>query len=206
MNRNQPFGLRFYRSSVKKTVVEGVLIYRHGRIRNDRADFDLIFRCLYPLWADRFLLKDYRVFDEAEGVRLRLEHGQSLVWANGKSSLLVFSASVLESLGPRMEEGEGNLLLIYDSPPPETMTFADSWNFSPRRKPNRKHPRNRWREGLHCVIHNWDGIYWELFTVDEQECVRLLDEHRDNRALTPYWVDFDKDFPDPRNHVELERA
>lgn len=100
-----------------------------------------------------------------------------------------------------MEEFEGNLLLIYDQVPPETMTFREWWDFSD----GSKVPRNRWRDGLHCVLHNWDGIYWEIFTVSEEERRILLQTHLSNPALHMFIVDFNNDFPHPRE-AELERA
>lgn len=184
------YGLRFYPASVTTRNFEGVPFIMHGSVSEKYSDFHLIFRSLYPLWQDKFLLRWKNVLGgEHEGLPSKDAYDSLVVWDSEKTMVCAFSAKALDLIGMSMPDE--HTLLIYDSPPPGSMTWQKLYDFSSGGK--KKHKRNRWRENLHCILHNHDGIYWELFTVDEQECIKLRERHCQNAALRMCPVDFYED-------------
>jgi hypothetical protein len=51
----------------------------------------------------------------------------------------------------------------------------------------------------------WDDIYWQLFTTDPADLDILIQAHTSDPKLKMYFVDLDREFPDPSNE-ELQPA
>jgi hypothetical protein len=189
-------GIRFYRSSVRTVPGADAPIFLHGRIEEHRSDFDFIFRCLYRGWESKFLLADnsFIYSEDAD------PFGGALMWSNVSAGHVVLRASVLDRVGPNVNESEGSELLIFNKPPPASMTWQQYRDLTgPVTGPN------IWPDDLHCLAHNWDGIYWEIFSEAPEEYQRLLTAHSQVAALKAYWVDFQHDYPNPRE-CQLEVA
>ena len=184
-------GLRFYRSSIRRVDEGGTPMFLHGQIEPDRSDFDLIFRPLYPRYEGKFMLSAHEIFSADTQEESLANVQRRLVWANGRTSLMVHDASALDFMGPTMEEFQGKDLLIWNDLPHPSMTWQDYLGivYAPGER--------RWPPSLHCLLHCWDGIYWEIFTTDESELRELLKAHRDRAALQIFHVDFALDYPNP---------
>jgi hypothetical protein len=197
MDANSP-GLRFYRSSVRQTRGNGVPILVHGQIEPGRSDFDVIFRCLYPRWKPLCILSEHWRF-EPEQRRDMLRHVRGgMIWANGDTSLILHHARVLERRGRSMQEFEGNTLLLYAEPPPETLSWEEYLCIA-------GHGERSYPAAIRTVLHNFDGIYWEIYSTDPSDLDLLISEHRGNDALQMFRVEFGADFPTPGNR-SLQRA
>jgi hypothetical protein len=192
-------GLRFYRKSVCVESNRGTPVFRHGSIESGRSDFDLIFRCLYPRWIRKVFVDPYCSGDDEYISELKGKFGDKLLWATPATSVRAFRATALDSLGFGIPEFDSCELLVYNIQPNASLTFEEL------AIPQYADGRNEWRDGLHCVLHNFDGVYWELFSTDQGDYRKLLETHSQNGALTMYWVDFQADYPTPRN-FELRPA
>jgi hypothetical protein len=52
---------------------------------------------------------------------------------------------------------------------------------------------------MRAVLHMWDDIYWQLFSTVRSDIDFLIQVHADDPRLDLYYVDFDKEYPDPSN-------
>ena len=185
-------GLRFYRASVREEQAGSLPVFVHGQIEPGLSDFDVIFRCLYERWKNLYLLSAHLQFDEISRAEILRYVQGGLVWANGKTSLLLHQARVLARRGRRMEEFDDNMLLLFFEPPPESLSWEEYSDICGYR--NRAYPSS-----LVGVLHNLDGIYWEFYSSDTTAFDLLLSAHSGKAALDIYWVQFGADFPSPGN-------
>jgi len=51
----------------------------------------------------------------------------------------------------------------------------------------------------------WDDIYWQLFTTEYSDVEMLIRSHDGDPRLKMYFVDIDREYPDPSNE-ELRPA
>jgi len=58
---------------------------------------------------------------------------------------------------------------------------------------------------MRALLHMWDDIYWQLFTTERSDLDFLIRAHAGDTRLKMYYVDFDREFPDPSN-LELKVA
>ena len=49
------------------------------------------------------------------------------------------------------------------------------------------------------MLHMWDDVYWQLFTTVRTDVVGLLTAHSAGPPLGIYFVDLEKEYPDPSN-------
>lgn len=188
------FGLRFYRASVKRVDSDGVPTYLHGQIRSDCSDFHLIFEPIYQRLREKTLLVARSVVDDYASDLPR-------IWSGERAGIDAVSGAALDVLGQWMPEFQGGMILAYEDVPAQVVRGVDAWSFSVESK--RKHARNRWKQGLHSLLHNNDGVYWEVYSTDFGLCETLIEAHRSRSALSMFWVDFFKDFPgSARNGLE----
>jgi hypothetical protein len=52
---------------------------------------------------------------------------------------------------------------------------------------------------MRAVLHMWDDIYWQLFSVNRSDIDLLVRAHIGDPKLEMYFVDFDREYPDPSN-------
>jgi hypothetical protein len=45
----------------------------------------------------------------------------------------------------------------------------------------------------------WDDIYWQLFTTERSDLDALMRAHTGDPKLEMYFVDLDREYPDPSN-------
>lgn len=192
-------GLRFYRSSVRVERGKGVPIFVHGEIESGRSDFDFIFKCLYERWSARFVLSEHCCFAENDREDVLMHVKDGLIWANGETSLLLHEGSFLPSFGREMPEFDGSILVILRDCIDQGFTWKKFLDLA-----NGNLVEVGDSAAVCGIVHNFDGVYWELFPADAEELEILLTTHRGNKALKMFWVDIAKDYPTPANRSLAE--
>ncbi len=175
-------GIRFYRASVKTSVHDDILMFRHDQIDQARSDFDYIFRPIYAKLSGSVLLNDQLPLYDDEN-RVVADYVQYLIQDRGHCC--VVRAEMLIDCGPLIPEFEGNELVFFQSVP-SAISQREYSCASPF----------RW-DDVTCVISNWDGIYWQLFSADGDYFEHLLMAHGADPNLDMRWVDADLDYPEP---------
>ena len=59
-------------------------------------------------------------------------------------------------------------------------------------------------EGVICLLQNWDGVYWQIFSTDLGYLQILQAAHGGSEVLPAYWVELSEDFPNPRGFSPQE--
>ena len=62
-----------------------------------------------------------------------------------------------------------------------------------------------WPIEMRALLHMWDGVFWQLFTTEESDVDTLRRAHGGDPRLKMFFVDLDREYPDPSN-AELEPA
>jgi hypothetical protein len=198
-------GLRIYPQSVEVVRGDGAPIYIHGRVSEDCSDFFYAFRSLAPAWSGHFFAKDFGVsYDESMKLEdpmpgLRQQFGSSLVAADLASQVLLLRGDDFERWGASMYFCEGAFLPIFREQPSFDLLKRLYWGRDFRLT------SETWPGQMRAVLHMWDDIYWQLFTTERADIDALLRVHAGDPKLKMYFVDFDREYPDPSNQ-ELQRA
>jgi hypothetical protein len=58
-----------------------------------------------------------------------------------------------------------------------------------------------WPSDMRAVLHMWDDIYWQIFTTEPADLESLIRAHTGDPRLKMYWVNFDREYPDPSNQT-----
>lgn len=196
------YGLRFYRASVKKVEGRsGSPIFIHGRLEDNRSDFDFIFSCLYQAVGDYVFVENTSEPFAAYGEEYWAHALETLPDRTGytEHKIGMMPASVLESYGRGVSDDWTAILFEQGIIGLKQMAAitnpAGEEAFSSCK-------------AAKVIFHNWDGVYWEIYCKDNRLIQHLLHSHRSNANLRIYKVDFKLDYPDPRNprKVTLEEA
>ena len=199
-------GIRFYRSSVTVETNGGTPIFSHGTIEPDISDFDHIFRPLYPEWVDLILLdeneswmmpcdlsdeEELRWNRDIESYRIKSPtEGEDAFLMSARTPLIL--ARIFERFGKFVEEFQGSGYTLCGSDVP----------YSEVQKAERRiwqsNCPNELPECVDTLLHNWDGVYWEIFAKNERHLDLLIGAHAHSKNLTMYWVSLADDFPIPR--------
>jgi len=195
-------GIRFYPSSISVEPGVGAPIYLHGTIQEKRSDFDLIFEPLYPLWKDFIFVDDsplIRIFDsdltqeQEDDLYRKLD---SFVIQTDKdqygNTQNLMKCTVFREFGKYVYEFEGAGLCVLE--PSVTLERAlrienEVWGQSSLKN---------LPQGVICLVQNWDGVFWQIFSNDQSYLKILQAAHGKSEALPAYWVDLSEDFPNPR--------
>ncbi|MBN9693894.1 MAG: hypothetical protein J0M24_26935 [Verrucomicrobia bacterium] len=195
-------GIRFYPSSISVDSDGWAPIFLHGTIQEKRSDFDFIFEPLYPLWSNFVFLDDsglIRIFDsdltQEQEDELYRRLASYVIQADedqyGNTRKLM-SGSVLTEFGKYVYEFEGAGFCMLE--PGVTIEQAarignEVWS----RMSLRELP-----EGVICLIQNWDGVFWQIFSTDLRYLEILQAAHGGSELVPAYWVELSEDFPNPR--------
>ncbi len=168
-------GLRIYRSSVELKIENGTAFYHHGTIEKNRSDFDYIFRPIYGLLKDYYILNDQ--------LPIVKKYKKYIVQEN--TYYVVARAEILNECGRNIPEFEGNLLTFVNEIPPvmSWKEFSELTTVS--------HPK------YVCSLFNWDGVYWDIYTEHAHILEKFLLQHSNDIHLEIYHVDSKIDFPHP---------
>jgi hypothetical protein len=198
-------GLRIYPQSVNLVRGAGTPIFIHGGVSEDYSDFFYAFRPLASVWRGHFFAnvfsvgydRNMKMEDPMPG--LREQFGASLVAADLDCQLLLLRGDDFEQWGPSMYFCEGAFLPIFGEPPTFELLKRLYWDR------DFCLTSESWPSEMRAVLHMWDDIYWQLFTTDRSDIDALLKVHTGDPKLKLYYVDFDKEYPDPSNQ-ELQPA
>jgi len=193
------YGVRFYPQSVKIDRGGSSPIYIHDSVSEDCSDFYYIFRLMAPMWRDHFIANDFSVnYDEQMRLEdplpgLREEFGSGLLAVDVGRQLLLLKGSDFEQWGQRMYFCEGAFLPIFREPPGFDFLKEMYWGREFRLSPE------SWPRSMRGLLHMWDDVYWQYFTTEKSDVDSLVSKHKDDPRLKMYFVDFEKEFPDPSN-------
>jgi hypothetical protein len=193
-------GIRIYPQSVEIVPGEGAPIYVHGSVSEDCSDFFYTFRPLASSWCGHLFAKDSALRVSSDNLpRLRKIFGSSLVAADIKTQLLVLKGDDFEQWGSSMDFCEGAFLPVFREQPSFDLLNDLFWSR------DFKLTSETWPAGMRAVLHLWDDIYWQLFTTGRSDIETLLQAHAGDPKLKMYFVDLDREYPDPSNQ-ELQPA
>jgi hypothetical protein len=192
-------GIRIYPQSVE--VVRGVdgPIFVHGSVSDDCSDFFYTFGPLASLWRGHVFADDFLIVHDERGGRedpipgLREQFGSSLIAADIDSQLLLLRGDDFERWGRVMHFCEGAFLPIFREPPPFELLNRLYWSRDFRLS------CETWPSQMRAVLHMWDDIYWQIFTTERSDLDDLMRAHADDPKLELYFVDLDREYPDPSN-------
>jgi len=197
------FGIRFYPTSIPVDSNGDAPIFLHGTVEDNRSDFDLIFEPFYSMWEDFVFLDDdrsIRIFDsklsEEEEESLYAEMDSYILDSrkNGEwqSDSNLVKSSIFQKFGKYVYEFEGGgFCLLREGTPLDRALEIDHQIWAPERLEDLP-------EEVICLIQNWDGVFWQIFTKEVTYLQKLCAVHGNSEALPAYWVELSKDFPNPR--------
>jgi hypothetical protein len=213
-------GIRFYRSTVE---VHGddEPIFVHGTLDDSRSDFDFLFSCLYDSWNDDQYVDHVcpcHSWSDQEcivsnlssilGARCRTDRVDAIYWRNAFAwvgDAAIMPARVLRRFGKYVSDDWNHLVLFHgESLPARRMVNVNSSLSRPSLRQGRTRAFEEC-EAAHTVLHNWDGVYWEIFTKRRDHIDTLLTTHKGDNRLHIFKVDFYHDYPNPRD-APLEPA
>lgn len=199
------YGIRIYPKSVEVIRGEGAPIFIHGRVADNCSDFFYIFSPLASLWRGHVFANDFPVEYNEKGTRddpipqLREEFGASLLDADPASQLMLLRGDDFASWGAALHFCEGAFLPIFPEPPKFELLKQLYWGRDFRLT------SDTWPNRMRAVLHMWDDIYWQLFSTERTDIDCLIRAHANDPKLEMYFVDIDREYPDPSNE-ELQRA
>jgi hypothetical protein len=125
--------------------------------------FNLVFGPLYSRWVTTRVVTDLGLAEEGMAGR----HGAIV-----DGPLYCYAGSALPDVGPHWQESEGGVLLLFQADP----RFA-SWREYDEFV-RRLFVTKLWPSHLRCVLDNFDGAYWQMFSSEVVDYKCLLDAHR----------------------------
>jgi hypothetical protein len=192
-------GLRFYPQSIEVIRANGASFFTHGRVSQDCSNFLYIFRPLAPVWHGHLFAQNFVVSYDEELNRkdpmpaLRGQFGASIIAAAVDSQLMLLRGDHFIRWGASIHFDEGAFLPIFRRRPTFELMKRLYWDHEFRLT------SETWPGELVSVLHMWDDIYWQIFTTERTDLEVLLRSHSGDPMLKIYWVDFDREYPDPSN-------
>jgi hypothetical protein len=201
-------GIRFYPSSISVDPNGGTPIFMHGTIQEKRSDFDFIFEPLYPLWKDFVFLDNSGLFHIYDSDLTREEEDRlcekrdSYVIRREKdhfgNTLELMACSVFGEFGKYVYEFEGAGFCVLE--PGISIECAlriekEVWGLRTLQE---------LPQGVICLLHNWDGVFWQIFSTDLKYLNILQAVHGGSKVVPAYWVELSEDFPNPRGSCPQE--
>ncbi len=198
-------GLRIYPQSVEVVKGDGAPIFVHGSVADDCSDFFYTFRALAPVWRGHFFAKDFGVSYGENGrledpvPSLKEAFSSAFVAADLDSQLMLLKGDDFPRWGASMYFCEGAFLPIFPERPGFSLLKQLYWSRDFRLT------SDTWPKEMRAVLHMWDDMYWQLFTIDPADLALLIRVHSGDPKLKMYFVDLDREYPDPSNG-ELQPA
>jgi hypothetical protein len=199
------YGLRIYPQSVEVVRGDGPTMYVHGSVSEDCSDFFYVFRSLATAWGGHLFAKDFDMsYDENMKLEdpmpgLREQFGLGLVAADQASQVLLLRGDEFEQWGADMYFCEGAFLPMFREQPSFELLKRLYWGR------DFQLTSETWPVQMRAFLHMWDDIYWQIFTTEYSDIDALLRLHAGDTKLKMYYVDLDREYPDPSNQ-ELQLA
>jgi hypothetical protein len=198
------YGIRICPISVE--VVNGVdaPIVSHNNVSEECSDLLHIFRALAPAFRGHFVADDFPVSYGLDGhrvdplPRLREVFGSSLLDADVDSQVMLLKGDDFMQWGEWMYDDGWAFFPIFQEVPSFALLKQIFWG-QPRLA------SESWPASMRALLHLRDGMYWQFFTVDRADVDVLLQAHTNDPKLDMYFVDFDREYPDPSGQ-ELQPA
>jgi hypothetical protein len=193
------YGVRVYPDSVTVVPADGAQILVHGAVNDDCTDFFYIFRDLATLWRSHYFVTDFSVSYDEQGrledpePRLRETYGASLLAFDVRTQLLVLRGDDFLAWGADLRVYEGALLPIFREIPSFDLLKRLYWDRTFQLS------AATWPPTMRAVLHMWDDIYWQLFSAVASDIDELVRVHSADPKLRMYYVDIDREYPDPSN-------
>ena len=197
------YGVRIYPQSLRVVQGAGAPILLHGRISEEVSDFFTIFGPLAQLWRQDFFVQGFGIeydFDQNGQLALvdplpglRKYYGEDLVNADVESQLVVTRGSGFADWGREAHYQEGAFLPVFVEVP----SFGELKRLFWQRDFTLS--CDTWPAQMKFVLQMWDDIYWQFFSRDKADIDLLIETHRADARLKLFWVDFDREYPDPSN-------
>jgi hypothetical protein len=130
---------------------------------------------------------------------LREQFGASLLSVDRDAQLIFLNGDDFENWASTMNFCEGAFLPAFSNPPAMDFLKEFYWNN------DYQFTSDTWPNALEVFLHMWDDVYWELYTPHRSYIDTLLRAHTGDPTLYTYFVDFDREYPDPSNE-ELRPA
>jgi len=198
LKRMKIHGVRIYPQSITKAPGVGAPIFVHERLSKERSDLDYVFRPIADRWRGHFFVQDFTVTYEVDGPinpipGFRKKYGSDFYDADLKTQLLVLRADGFSNWAPKFYSYEGAFLPIF--------TEAPSFDLLNRLYWNRSFVLNSesWPTGMRSILHNWDDMFCQLFSVDKEDIDSLVSSHLSDPKLKIFFVEFDVEYPNPSN-------
>ena len=193
-------GVRIYPQSVSVVPGKGAPIFVHGSVDDRCSDFFYIFRPIAALWHGHLIADDFSVTVGGNPIpNLRKAYGAAFFDADLKSQLLLLRGDEFLTWGKSRYCCEGAFLPIFREAPGFKLLERLYWDR------NFQLSSNTWPPGMKALLHMWDDIYWQFFSAERSDIDLLVRAHAGDPKLKMYFVDFDREFPDPSNQ-ELQPA
>jgi len=191
-------GVRIYPKSVKTVPGRGAPMFVHGSLAEDRSDFDYIFRPLAGCWRNHFFVRDFAVSYANGGITdpipgLRNSHGPDFYDADLKTQLLMICAEGFATWAPTFHSCEGAFLPLFREAPSFELLGRLFWDR------DFVLSSDTWPSGMRSLLHNWDDMFWQLFSIENADIDLLIRSHSTDSKLKMFVVDLDREFPEPSN-------
>ncbi len=191
-------GVRIYPQSVKVVPGKGSPIFVHGRVSEKCSDFFYIFRAFAPVLQGHVVANDFGVSYGENGredpiPEFKKHFGSGFVDADLDCQIMLLRGDDFLKWGAESYFCEGAFLPVFSRKPDFSLLNSLYWG----RK--FKLSSTNWPTEMRAVLHMWDDIYWQLFSVEESDINLLVRSHAGDPRLKMFFVDFDREYPDPSN-------
>jgi hypothetical protein len=176
----------------------------HG-LRIYRNDLLGIFRPVAAAWCGHIFANDFGVNINADGTlgdplpALGNQYGPALVATDVTRQLVLLRGDDFCRWGASLSYNEGALLPIFRDAPPFELLSRLYWGRDFRLTPD------TWPNNMRALLQMWDGAYWQIFTTERSDIDALIRAHAGDQKFMMYFVDLDREYPDPSNQ-EFEIA
>jgi hypothetical protein len=191
-------GIRFYPDSVETVPGAGAPIFVHGSVSEECSDFVYAFRPLASAWQGCFFANDFPAsMDEHGRVQdpipdLRERYGTSFVAADPDIQIVLLRGDDFAQWAPLYHFQEGAFLPVFCEPPAFDVLKRLFWR-------DFRLTSETWPSGMIALFHMWDDMYWQIFTTDRGHIDTLIGAHAGDPKLDMYFVELDREYPDPSN-------
>jgi hypothetical protein len=176
----------------------------HG-LRIYRNDLLGIFRPVAAAWRGHIFANDFGVNINSDGTlkdplpALDSQYGPALVAADVTRQLVLLRGDDFCCWGASISCSEGALLPIFRDAPHFELLSRLYWSRDFRLT------SDTWPNKMRALLQMWDGAYWQVFTTERSDIDTLIRAHAGDQKFMMYFVDLDREYPDPSNQ-ELEIA
>lgn len=188
-------GVRIY-TNCQMVLATDCPMYIHDSLCRECSDFYFLFHPMAERWRDTVIADIFPVHYDGRGLvgdpiaGLREKFGSSLIDANVKSQFMLLRGGDFARWGPNMHYVEGAFLPV----------FQESPGYDVLNGIYHKLTSDTWPAKMKGLVHMWDDVYWQYFSRDESDIEFLIQAHAQKHPkLEMYYVDFDREYPDPSN-------